>query len=198
MKKLLTFTAWFFGLLSLHAQVQPATQISYSEEVRWGGQNGVEIIEKGEVDRPIILRNDQPVPAEQVARGKGYLQVFSPGGEVDFEASLQQGEIAWVWDPAYGTYGGQVQLAGLQPASVARADARLGMDPSAGGFWVKEVQAGSPAARSGLQPYDQVIAIVGQPQATPVSLKRALSDGRTQLTVLREGQPLSLWLDARL
>lgn len=159
-------------------------------EVRWGGRDGVEIIERDDAEME-ILQDQAPVPADQIRREEDFIQVFGADGELNLEMRLGwKGQVLWVWNPAYGDYGRPPQIGGIDPASVIKADQRLGLDQAQGGFYVKSVKRNSSAALAGLQPYDQVIAIAGQPLASPVGLAEALQSGPAQLTVLRDGETL--------
>jgi serine protease Do len=75
---------------------------------------------------------------------------------------------------------------------VARA---LGL-PEARGLVVASVDQDSPAAAAGLQPYDIVVAVDGEPVETTTDVRSRLLDARAgdtvQLAIVRDGQTLTI------
>ncbi len=63
--------------------------------------------------------------------------------------------------------------------------------PADRGVLVTGVVPGAPAARAGLQPFDLIVAVNGQPVATPSAIRRALAGSAPAVAVrlLRGGQP---------
>jgi S1-C subfamily serine protease len=62
------------------------------------------------------------------------------------------------------------------------------------GVLVTGLVAGAPAERAGLRPWDLIVAVDGQPVATPSALRRALARGgrSVRVRVLRAGEPLEV------
>ena len=93
--------------------------------------------------------------------------------------------------------GGDRKLIGVTTSAVDSAlRAQLGVDGDA--FVIESVSPDMPAAKAGMQPFDVVTAIDGQPGATTEKLRDVLDDKKVgdtfKLTVLRRGQSQELEL----
>jgi serine protease Do len=70
--------------------------------------------------------------------------------------------------------------------------------PEARGLVVASVDPGSPAAAAGLQPYDIVVAVEGEPVETTADVRSRLLDARpgdtVRLSIVRDGQPATVAL----
>jgi hypothetical protein len=93
--------------------------------------------------------------------------------------------------------GGDRKLIGVTTSPLdAALRAQLGVDGDA--VVIESVSPDMPAAKAGVQPFDVVTAIEGQPGASPERLRNALDDkqvgDKLKLTVLRRGQSQELEL----
>ena len=72
----------------------------------------------------------------------------------------------------------------------------LGLDAAVRGLIVSSVDANSPAERAGLQPYDLIVSIAGEPVSLNEDVRQRFVDNRAgdtvELGVLRDGEPLTV------
>ncbi len=169
-------------------------------------------------DTVTALLDGQVLPADRVVREGDKLTVRGVGGESLFEVRVIPGTHslvhpydakAWAVTPGglYATGAGwsgtgygvaeRRKLIGITTASVDEAlRAQLGLEDEA--FLVESVNDDMPADRGGMQPWDVVTAIEGEPGASTDRLREAL-DGKEpgetlSLTVLRKGESRELTL----
>jgi hypothetical protein len=189
------------------------TQSGYSQMVL-AGDEGTLILFVRDADDVTAILNGQVVPAEQIVRDGDRLRVTSPEGETLFDVRVATADaignryptgVFGVTGPAAGAFWGQAadlrfatsrKLIGVTTTPIdAALAAQLDVDPEQV-FMINAVNSGMPAEQAGVQPWDVVLEIDGEPPGTVERLRSVLHEkapGETvRLSILRKGETLDL------
>jgi hypothetical protein len=178
-----------------------------------GNEGTLVLFVRGNDDVTAIL-DGSVVPADRIVREGDRLRVVSTTGQTLFDVrvvsagadALSAGSRAYALagperDAFWGSLAdvhvaGSRKLIGVTTTPVdAALSAQLGIDAEQA-FVINEVNAGMPAEKAGMKPWDVVVKIDGEGPGTVERLREVLhekQEGQTvRLSILRKGEPMEL------